>query len=81
MVENDIVKNAAMAAAKLLQDSTNGEVALMMTALNNIEASLFAAATNSDISMIDEWNDTSRRSVARLAKIYCKARFSDEPHH
>ena len=81
MDKNDIARNAATDAAKLLQERTNGDVPLMMAALNTIEAGLFAAATNNNISMIDSWNDTSRRSVARLAKIYCKADSPKEPHH
>ena len=81
MNKNDIVKNAAIAAAELLQNSTDGEVALMMTALNNIEAGLFAVATNNNISMIDSWNDRSRNSVKRLAEIYCEADSPKKPHH
>ena len=81
MDKNDIARNAAAAAAKVLQDRTNGDVPLMMTALNTIEAGLFAITMNGDTSLLEEWNDTSRSSVTRLAKIYCKARLSEEPHH
>ena len=81
MDKNEIAKHAAAAAAKLLHDRTNGDVILMMTALNTIEAGLFTVAMNGDTSLLEKWSDTSRSSVKRLARIYCKARSTGKPHH
>lgn len=71
MTKEERVMKTVQECAKALHEHTEGETALMMTVLNTLEASVYAAAMNGDESRIEEWTMQSGNAVARLAPIYC----------
>lgn len=81
MTKEERVMKAVQKCAEALHEHTEGKTALMMTVLNTLEASVYAAAMNGDESRIEEWTTQSGSSVARLAPIYCaQVRAQLSPH-